>query len=76
MATEWGTIKLPKDLIRRLERLAIEADARHAAGRSRLPNEYANRCPLHFVISQALDEQERHRAAGRKGKKGGTRARA
>ena len=67
MATEWRMIRVPAELAERLERIAIENDRAHQAGHLRLPNAYADRCPLHEVITMALDRLESHRARGRKG---------
>ena len=64
MATEWRMIRVPAELAERLERIAIENDQ---AVHLRLPNAYADRCPLHEVITMALDRLESHRARGRKG---------
>lgn len=71
MNPNWRMICVPRELAERLERLAIENDRLHQEGRIRLPNEYASRYPVHFVISQALDRDDAHRARGRRGKKGG-----
>jgi len=73
MATDWRMIRVPADLAARLERLAIENDAAHAAGHLQLPNAYADRCPIHQVISMALDRLESHRARGKHSRKGASK---
>ena len=74
MATEWKKLRIPAELATRLERLAIANDAAHQAGHLRLPNEYADRCPLHQVITMALDCQEGHRASGKRPRKGASKS--
>lgn len=69
MTTSWTMVRVPAELANRLERLAIHADHAHQTGRLRLPNRYANRCPIHFVITMALDRMESHRVRGRRPKR-------
>jgi hypothetical protein len=69
MAIDWTMLRVPKALNDRLERLAIHQDRLHQTGRVSLPSCYAERCPLHFVVSVALDRLEAHRARGRNHRK-------
>ena len=61
MSIEWGTIKIPKELCGRLERTAAQFDRFHIRGWLKLPPEYVDRCPIHHVISMALDRLEKRR---------------
>jgi hypothetical protein len=58
-------IRVPVELASRLDRLVAQFQESHIAGRLRLPNEYCQECPKHYVISVALDLLEDHRARSR-----------
>jgi hypothetical protein len=66
MSHGWRMIRVPAELASRLDRLKDQFQESHVAGRLRLPNEYCERCPLHHVISVALDSLEDHRARSRR----------
>jgi hypothetical protein len=62
VATEWRQIRVPAELADRLAAMAEDLMEAHQAGRTRLPNEFVERVPLHFVITRALDDWEAHKA--------------
>ena len=72
MATEWRMVRIPVELAEQLERLSAETNRAHAAGRLKLPTEYAVGVPLHVTIKMAADCLEAHRRRGRRPRKGGT----
>jgi hypothetical protein len=65
MPQRWRMIRVPSELASRLDRLAAQFQELHVAGRLRLPNEYCEHWPLHFVIYIALDSLKDHRARSR-----------
>jgi hypothetical protein len=66
MSQGWRMIRVPAELASRLDRLRDQFQESHVGGRLSLPNEYCERCPLHHVISVALDSLEDHRARSRR----------
>jgi hypothetical protein len=66
MPTQWTHIRVPAALASRLAPLAQQAEANHAAGRSPLPPEHCERCPVWLIIARALDEQEARRERSRR----------
>jgi hypothetical protein len=68
MPQKWRMIRVPVELASRLDRLVAQFEESHVAGRLSLPNEFCEHCPLHHVISTALDSLEDHRARSRRPK--------
>jgi hypothetical protein len=66
MAHRWRMIRVPVELASRLDRLVAQFQESHIAGRLTLPNEYCEHCPIHHVISTALDSLEDHRVRSRR----------
>jgi hypothetical protein len=66
MPQRWRMIRVPVELASRLDRLVAQFEESHVAGRLSLPNEFCEHCPLHHVISIALDSFEDHRARSRR----------
>jgi hypothetical protein len=66
MSQKWRMIRVPVELASRLDRLVAQFEESHVAGRLSLPNEFCEHCPLHHVISVALDSLEDHRARSKR----------
>jgi DNA-directed RNA polymerase sigma subunit (sigma70/sigma32) len=72
MAKAWRMVRVPVGLATKLTDLAEDLLQAHILGRTRLPNEYCERVPIHAVIARAVAEMESHRK--RSGRRGGDEA--
>jgi hypothetical protein len=74
MSAKWTHIRIPAELHARLHALAGEMLLAHEEGRSALPGAYAEYCPIHHVITKALDELDGHKSRARQQSSRKTRA--
>lgn len=60
MREGWTHVIIPIAVKERLDRVARELEVAHQKGRSKLPNNHCEHVPIHYMITKAFDEYERH----------------